>query len=319
MTAIDTRTPPAPAPLGAPDRPPAPRLVEVLATGPLTTVQDLGRPGLGDLGVGVSGAADRPSLRLANRLVGNPDGSAALEVTHGGLAIRAHGVVTVAVTGAPVPVTTSRAGRARPAGYLRATVLADGDELRLGAPEVGLRTYVAVRGGIAVAPVLGSRSTDLLAQLGPPVVEAGAVLPIGPAGPAPVPAVDTVPGTAPPAGTMTVCAVPGPRHDWFTAGSVQQLFAGTWEVGAESNRVGMRLTGPRLERRPAREGAELPSEGVVRGSVQVPPSGQPIVFLADHPVTGGYPVIAVLVDRDTDLAAQARPGQRIRFWPTPRR
>lgn len=320
MTAIDTRPPPTPAPLDPPRREPAAtRLVSVLATGPLTTVQDLGRPGLCDLGVGVSGAADRPSLRLANRLVGNPDGSAALEVTYGGLVIRAHGVVTVAVTGAPAPVTTSRAGRTRPAGYLRATVLADGDELRLGPPEVGLRTYVAFRGGIAVPPVLGSRSTDLLAQLGPAVVEAGAVLPIGPAGTAPVPVVDTVPGTAPPAGTMTLCAVPGPRHDWFTGESVQQLFAGTWEASAESNRVGMRLTGPRLERRAARGGAELPSEGVVRGSVQVPPSGQPIVFLADHPVTGGYPVIAVLVDRDTDLAAQARPGQRIRFWPTPRR
>jgi biotin-dependent carboxylase-like uncharacterized protein len=294
-------------------------VVTVLATGPLTTVQDLGRPGLSDLGIGVSGAADRPSLRLANRLVGNPEGCAALEVTYGGLVLRAHGVLTVAVTGAPAPVGRVRAGRVRPGGFLRATVLADGDELRLGPPAVGLRSYVAVRGGIDVPPVLGSRSTDVLAQLGPAVVAPGAELPIGSGSSAPVPDVDTVPDTAPPAGTMTLCAVPGPRHDWFTDDSLHRLFAEGWAVSAASNRVGMRLTGVPLSRRATREGSELPSEGVVRGSVQVPPSGEPIVFLADHPVTGGYPVIAVLLDRDTDLAGQARPGQRIRFWPAPRR
>jgi biotin-dependent carboxylase-like uncharacterized protein len=315
VTAIDVRTAP---PVPAPAAPPA-RAVEVLATGPLATVQDLGRPGLGELGIGVSGAADRPSLRLANRLVGNPEGSAALEATGGGLVLRARGVLTVAVAGAPAPVSVVRGGRVRPVGFLRATVLADGDELRLGPPEVGLRSYLAVRGGIDVPPVLGSRSTDVLQQLGPAVLAAGAVLAIGAGDDTPVRDVDTVPDTAPPSGTMTLRAVPGPRHDWFTGDSLHRLFTERWDVGAASNRVGVRLTGAPLCRRAAHEGTELHSEGVVRGSVQVPPSGQPVVFLADHPVTGDHPVIAVLLDRDTDLAGQARPGQRVRFRPAPRR
>lgn len=292
------------------------RTVLITAPGPLATVQDLGRPGLGTLGVGVSGAADRPALRLANRLVGNEEGAASIEVTFGGLGLRAQGTVLVAVTGASTPLTLHRATGARPAGMNCPILLSDGDELRLGTPGRGLRSYVALRGGVDVEPVLGSRSTDMLARIGPEPLARGTVLSLGPQPATAAPSLDVAPTNAPGDGVLTVRAIPGPRHDWFTENSMHRLFRVVWEVGSNSNRVGMRLNGPAMDRRPERATAELPSEGVVRGSLQIPPSGLPILFLADHPVTGGYPVAAVLADRDVDLAAQARPGQRIQFWPS---
>jgi biotin-dependent carboxylase-like uncharacterized protein len=290
----------------------------VTATGPLATVQDVdGRPGRADLGVGVSGAADRAALRRANRLVGNDEAAAGLEVTFGGLGFRvesgsAGGVVSattvVAVTGAPAPV---RVGD-RPGDLQRAVVVPAGAELRLGTPASGLRTYVAVRGGIAVEPVLGSRATDTVAGLGPPVLEPGVELPVGETPDAPVPWVDVAP-EAGPAGELTLGVVLGPRRDWFTDAAVTAFLRTAWTVTEDANRVGLRLDGPELARTPERDGAELPSEGVIRGSVQVPPSGRPTVFLADHPVTGGYPVIGVVTDADTDRAGQLRPGATVRF------
>ncbi|GAA4805549.1 biotin-dependent carboxyltransferase family protein [Actinomycetospora chlora] len=286
----------------------------VLATGPLATVQDRGRPGRSDLGVGVSGAADRRAFALANRLVGNDPAAAGLEVTAGGLVVRAGERMVVAVTGAPGPVLVRRpSGRLRPAGLARPEVLSLGDELRLGAPDRGLRSYVTVRGGVDVPAVLGSRSTDVLAGLGPPPLRPGDVLPVGQDVVGPVPACDGVPVSAPDGGEVTLHAVPGPRADWFDADALRALFGRPWEVTPASNRVGMRLHGPELGRTPSRAGTELPSEGVARGAIQVPASGQPLVFLADHPVTGGYPVVAVLRDRDVDVAAQVRPGQRLRL------
>ena len=287
----------------------------VTATGPLATVQDaVGRPGRADLGVGVSGAADRAALRRANRLVGNEETAAGLEVTFGGLALRFEpdaGAATsavVAVTGAPTPV---RVGN-RPGDLLRAVVVPAGGELRLGTPASGLRTYVAVRGGIAVDAVLGSRATDTVAGLGPPVLEPGVELPVGEAPGAPVPAVDVSP-EAGLSGEMTLGVVLGPRRDWFTDAAVTRFLRTAWTVTEDANRVGLRLDGPELTRTSERDGAELPSEGVIRGSVQVPPSGRPTVFLADHPVTGGYPVIGVVPDADTDRAGQLRPGATVRF------
>ncbi|MEJ2890591.1 5-oxoprolinase subunit C family protein [Actinomycetospora aeridis] len=292
--------------------------LRVLATGVLATVQDLGRPGRSDLGVGVSGAADRRSLALANRLVGNGSDAAGLEVTAGGLVVRAEGRLVVAVTGATGPVLVRRpSGRLRPAGLARPEVLALGDELRVGAPDRGLRSYVAVRGGVDAPSVLGSRSTDLLAGLGPPPLRPGDVLPVGDETAGPVPASDSVPVSAPDDGEVTVQAVPGPRADWFCDDALRVLFGRPWEVTPDSNRVGMRLRGPVLDRAPSHVDVELPSEGVARGAIQVPASGQPLVFLADHPVTGGYPVVAVLRDREVDVAAQLRPGQRLRLRPDP--
>ncbi|MEV0701367.1 biotin-dependent carboxyltransferase family protein [Saccharopolyspora sp. NPDC050389] len=279
--------------------------LEILATGPLATIQDLGRPGLAGIGVGRSGAADGGSFRLANRLVGNDEGAAAIEVTFGGLAIRATRDLTAAVTGAPCPITVD----GRVAAVNSVLRIPAGAELRMGVPGRGLRSYLAVRGGIAVPPVLGSRATDVLAGLGPEPLASGAMLPVGPP-PDRFPQVDVAPVEACPADEIVLRVEPGPRHDWFVDDALTTLVSRPYEVTAESNRIGMRLDGPALERSRTEE---LPSEGMVVGALQVPPSARPTLFLADHPVTGGYPVIAVVAAADLDAAAQARPGQRIRF------
>ncbi|PDP87894.1 allophanate hydrolase [Glycomyces fuscus] len=279
--------------------------LEVVAAGPMTTVQDAGRFGHADLGVGRSGAADTDSYALANRLLANPPGAAALEATLGGLRVRARGPVTVAVTGAGVPLRVDGRG----AAVNTVLHLPDGAELAMGVPDRGLRSYLGVRGGVDVPPVLGSRSTDVLAGLGPGLPVPGALLPVGPA-PADFPNVDHAPA-APVGGPEAVLRVVlGPREDWFTEGAVRTLLSSAYEVTPRSDRVGARLSGPALER--ARSG-ELPSEGMVAGSLQVPPGGEPVLFLADHPVTGGYPVVAVVCSADLPGAAQARPGTRLRF------
>jgi biotin-dependent carboxylase-like uncharacterized protein len=277
------------------------RALTVLATGPLTTVQDDGRPGQAALGIGRSGACDRASARLANRLVGNPADAAVLEVTFGGLAVRAEEDLLVVATGARCPG----------APHAAPTLLRRDEELRLGPPASGLRTYLAVRGGVDVPPVLGSRATDVLAGLGPAVVATGDVLPVGTPG-GPPPAVDLAPVADPPDGEAQVAVLPGPRADWFGDAGWSSLTGQAWSVTSESNRVGLRLDGDRLDR--LREG-ELPSEGMVRGALQVPPAGLPVLFLADHPVTGGYPVIGYVTDGDVDRCAQLRPGQKVRLRP----
>jgi biotin-dependent carboxylase-like uncharacterized protein len=276
------------------------RALTVLAPGPLTTVQDAGRPGQGALGIGRSGACDRAAAALANRLVGNDPDAAVLEVTLGGLALRAGADVLVATTGARCPGSPAHNAPHR---------LAAGDELRLGLPATGLRTYLAVRGGIAVEPVLGSRATDLLSGLGPPALTAGDVLPVGEAD-GPLPGVDLAPVADPPGGEVTVRVLPGPRADWFAEDAAAVLTGTGWTVTGESNRIGLRLDGPPLER--VRTG-ELASEGMVRGALQVPPSGLPVLFLADAPVTGGYPVVGYVDDADVDRCGQLRPGQTVRF------
>jgi biotin-dependent carboxylase-like uncharacterized protein len=175
--------------------------------------------------------------------------------------------------------------------------------VRVSLPAYGVRSYLAVAGGIAVEPVLGSRSTDTLAWVGPPRVLAGSTLPLGESSGEPR-ALDVPPARR--ADSLRV--LPGPRADWVA--SLEPLFSGDWVVLPESDRIGLRLDGPPLER--VRPG-ELPSEGMVLGAVQVPPRGRPIVFLADHPPTGGYPVVGVVHPDDLWQCAQARPGERIRF------
>ncbi|MEC3975278.1 biotin-dependent carboxyltransferase family protein [Amycolatopsis sp. H20-H5] len=278
--------------------------LEILRTGLFATVQDLGRPGHAALGVGRSGAADSGSLRLANRLVGNPESNAGIETTLGGLSLRTSEHTLVAVTGASCPITAG--GRA--AGPNAPIVLRPGEELVLGTAADGLRCYVAVRGGLDVAPVLGSRSTDTMGKVGPPVLAAGMTLPVGQrvAGP---PVVDLAPRPALPE-ELVLRVTPGPRLDWFTADALSTLESTAYVVTSDVDRIGIRLDGPALRR--VREGELLPEAGVP-GAMQIPPSGKPIVFLADHPITGGYPVAAVVDERDLDLAAQALPGKRIRF------
>lgn len=279
--------------------------IEVLDAGPLTTVQDLGRPGLAALGVGQSGAADVAAMRLANRLVGNAERAATLEVTFGGLQLRAHGGAWVSVTGAPCPMSVG----GREVAPYSVFWVPDGDVLRLGLPTTGLRSYLAVRGGVEVRPVIDSRSTDTLSAVGPAPLAAGDRLEIGHRQAALL-SVDVAPVRQPAAGDLRLRVVLGPRDDWFTGDARRALLGEPYEVTAESNRIGMRLGGTPLARSRTEE---LPSEGMVCGALQVPPSGQPTLFLADHPVTGGYPVIAVVVAADIGLAAQARPGQRLFF------
>jgi biotin-dependent carboxylase-like uncharacterized protein len=280
--------------------------LEVLAPGPLSTVQDLGRPGWAALGVGRSGAADRGALRLANRLLGNPEGAAAVEATLGGLTVRSSADLVVAVTGASAPLRVG--GRAR--STHAAVLVRAGEQVQLGTPAAGLRSYLAVRGGVQVEPVLGSRSADLLSGLGPPPLRAGDRLPVGPAPTAAIPVVDVAGASAPTGDDVVVRAVAGPRADWFAPTALRVLTTTRWQASGDSDRVGVRLEGGRLER--TRTG-ELPSEGMVPGALQVPPSGEPVLLLADAPSTGGYPVVAVLLAADVDRAAQLRPGQGLRI------
>ena len=280
--------------------------VEVLATGPLSTVQDLGRPGYAELGVSPSGACDRGALALANRLAGNPENAAGIEITFGGLEIRpAAAPVIVVLAGAPAPVTID----GRPVALYEPVWVRTGQVLAVGRPVAGLRSYFAVRGGIGVPAVLGSRSTDVLSGIGPAVLSAGDRLPLGepdrPVPPRPV----AVPAIAP-GNEVSVRVVPGPRLDWFAPDALGRLTGTGWGVTEHSNRIGVRLDGPALSR--VRDD-ELPSEGIVRGAIQVPPSGEPLVFLADHPTTGGYPVIAVVATADLDVLGQLRPGQLLRL------
>jgi len=277
-------------------------MIHVERAGPLSTVQDHGRVGWAHVGVPRAGALDRPALDAANRLVGNESGAAGLELTLGRCALRVTRDTTVALTGAPAPWHVD--GRPAPYGRpVRVTAT-----IAVGAPSEGVRSYLAFDGGIAVVPVLGSRSTDTLSGLGPAPLRDGDTLPLGPAAPADaaVSTDDSAQWTIPP-DPLVLRVHPGPRADWF-ADPLTALT--TYTLSPHSNRIGARLTGAALTR--VRDG-ELPSEGVVLGAVQVPPDGQPLVFLADHPTTGGYPVIAIVMPADLALLAQARPGATVAF------
>ncbi|WBB78225.1 biotin-dependent carboxyltransferase family protein [Micromonospora sp. WMMD882] len=310
-------------------------MIEILRAGALTTVQDQGRPGYAHLGVPRSGALDPAALRLANRLVGNPEPAAGLEITLTGCELRLGRAATVALTGAPADLRVTCPARCRcrlpairsgrdpadqpgPAHRLgrppadravdvgRPLSLPASTVLRIGPARHGLRSYLAVSGGIAVETVLGSRATDTLSGLGPPPLRDGDRLPLGPE-PGPPPPVDfTVP--PPPVDELRLTLRLGPRHDWFTPTALDRLLRTPYVVSPVGDRIGARLVGAPLPRAVA---GELPSEGIVLGAVQVPADGQPLVFLADHPTTGGYPVVGV-VDDVTPLA-QARPGTTVRF------
>jgi biotin-dependent carboxylase-like uncharacterized protein len=316
--------------------------LEVVNPGLQALVEDLGRPGHAATGVSTSGAVDARSLRAANRAVGNPVGTAAIEATGGGLRLRAHGRVVVAAAGALVPLTVHRAdGEPREVSPARPVVLDDGDELAVGPPARGIRTYIAARGGLDVPEVLGSRSTDLLAGLGPAPLTAGTLLhcerTLGPvssarggqksahsAGAVEVGVIEVGdvgardPASLPaPGDVVELRLVLGPRDDWFDDAALALLADQEWEVTERSNRVGLRLAGAQpLLRAPRFADAELPSEGCVTGALQVPPDGQPVLFLADHPLTGGYPVVGAVPAAEAGLAGQLPPGARVRFRPT---
>ena len=287
--------------------------LHVLAPGTLSTVQDLGRPGHAGLGVAPSGALDPGSLRLANRIVGNPERAAGLELTFGGLTLRADHPCVLAVTGAPVTVTVSVDGENRSYGCGSAVPVPAGAEVTVSTPSSGLRSWLAVRGGLDAPILLESASTDLLAGINEPLTE-GDVIVVGPEPQDPVPALDGAPLSVPSSDGLVLRVVLGPRHTWFTDGALSSLQE-AWTVDQRSNRVGLRLTGDPLERVADHRSRELPSEGAVAGAVQIASNGLPVLFLADHPVTAGYPVIACVVTDDLPLAAQAVPGQTVRFRP----
>lgn len=279
-------------------------MLEVVATGPLATIQDQGRPGYQQLGVPRSGALDRAALERGNLLVGNPPSAAGLELSLGRFRARFHTTAVIAVTGAPARVTLDGG----PAAFDAPQEIGAGQELRIGAPARGIHVYLAVSGGIDVPAVGGSRSTDTLSGLGPPPLRPGTHLPLLPDG------LTRAAGTACPAPAaedqqegIVVRVRFGPRDDWFADPS--SLTRNKYRLST-SNRIGARLDGPPLAR--AIPG-ELPSEGLLPGAVQVPGDGRPIVFLADHPATGGYPVIAVVHPDDLAFVAQARPGDSVVF------
>lgn len=283
--------------------------VTVVEPGPASTVQDLGRPGFAHLGITTSGGADRSSLTLANRLVGNAAGAPVIESMFGGLTVSLSADRMIAVAGAPADLRID----GRPVSEPRALVRA-GQQLHLGVSSWGLRTYLAVQGGIEAGLVFGSASADCLSGLGPRPLRPGDRLALGDAfGALPdVPLELVTPRTEP--GPLVLRFHWGPRDRLFSPADRAAFTTRQWAVSDSGDRVGVRITGI-----PLTIGAvDLPSEGMTLGAVQVPPSGEPIVFLADHPVTGGYPVIGVVTERDLDRLAQARPGTAVRFSPLPR-
>lgn len=275
--------------------------IEVIDPGPLTTVQDRGRVGWAHLGVPRGGVLDRGAAALALRLVGGAPDDAVLETTMGGVVVRTLRAVTFAVTGARCEV---RVG-SRPVAHCEPVTVPADRVITVGPATSGVRSYLAFAGGLAVAPVLGSRSTDTLAWVGPPRLVAGQVLALGM--PHRAPRVPEAVVVRPRERVLRLLR--GPRADWVDAHGWAALDGASYAVAADSDRIGLRLTGAVI----TRAAGELPSEGIVTGGVQLPPSGQPLVFLADHPTTGGYPVVAVVDDDDLDLCAQLRPGDVVRL------
>lgn len=304
--------------LPARTRPPAQLTTEgatlsVLATGLQTLWQDDGRVGKAAMGLSESGAMDKIALHAANRIVGNPVNSPCLE-TLGGFRARANGDVVISITGALCPITLqTSAGERYAVESYRPLNLAAGDEIHLGTPTRGLRSYVAVRSGFVVRQSLGSAAHDSLAQVGPEPLCTGDILLTGAHQRCNAVLLDELPAKDLPATgeTVTLDIILGPRTDWFTEEAIVQLTAQPWLVTPQSNRIGLRLAGEQPLERSRQQ--ELPSEGTCSGSIQVPASGQPVLFLHDHPLTGGYPVIAAVAEYHLALAGQIPPGASIRF------
>jgi KipI family sensor histidine kinase inhibitor len=291
-------------------------VLQVIQSGTLSTIQDDGRKAV-TMGVSGSGAMDRFSFHLANELVGNPTQTPAIEITGGNASFTTSGDMVIAITGAPVCVSiysdadasTSVANIARQEAF----VLRKGETLKLGSPDSGFRNYLAIQGGIEVDDILDSASTDTMAHIGPHALSAGDCLQAGHQGFHSTSAAFAWSAMPKPGEVTELSVTLGPRDDWFMQQSLDTLFQQQWTVSSQSNRVGLRLQGDTILQRS--NSAELLSEGTLPGAIQVPSSGQPVVFMRDHPVTGGYPVIAILDSASLDIAAQLPPGALIRFLP----
>jgi biotin-dependent carboxylase-like uncharacterized protein len=287
------------------------RVIQVQVPGLLTTVQDLGREGFGPMGVSPSGAADAISLRVGNRLVGNPGGTAALEMTLlGGSFVFPEGSVLAltgsdfgaTLDGAPVPPCTSVEARG-------------GQTLRVGPTRSGARCYLCVQGGIEVPPFLGSASTHLLSGLGGHegrALRKGDILKIGKANGAYRKRTVAAKALKELSPRKILRVTPGPQSEWFPESSQQVFFASAYRVAEESNRMGLRLEGATL-----REGAlgEMISEGVSLGAVQIAAGGLPIILFVEQQTTGGYAKIANVISADLGSLGQLRPRDEIRFEP----
>ncbi len=284
--------------------------IEVLHPGLLTTVQDLGRTGYQRFGVSVSGAVDPRSAAVANILAGNPDGEAVLECTVLGPQLRFDAPAVIAVTGADLGPALDGV----PVENYRALRVQAGQTLRFTGPKCGCRAYLAVSGGLDVPEVMGSRSTYMKAKIGGwhgRKLEKGDVLPL------------RAPGTEPKAlenraiapefrgrSEYTLRVVMGPQDDAFTPGGVSAFLSGVYTVTPEFDRMGCRMEGPEIEHAGS---ADILSDGIAFGAVQVPDSGQPIVMLADRQTTGGYTKIANVISADFRLLGQLKSGDRVRF------
>jgi antagonist of KipI len=279
----------------------------VIRPGMLTTVQDLGRWGRQESGVPVAGPMDAYSHRLANRIVGNPEDAAALEITLIGPELEASGAATCVVAGGRFDATVN--GELVTAS--RPFVIPAAGRLKFGTRRSGARATLAVRGGIALPALMGSRSTSVVSRMGPlggRPLAAGDVLPIGP----PVPRATFSFGSAlaVPEGGARLRSIRGPHDGMFAVDALETLFASRYTVTVQSNRMGYRLDGPSLRHL---AGADILSDATPIGSLQVPASGQPILLMADRQTTGGYPKIATVITADLPLAGQLAPGDWIEF------
>jgi antagonist of KipI len=293
-------------------------VIQVQEPGLFTTVQDLGREGFGPLGVSASGAADPISLRLGNRLVGNAEGAAGLEMTLlGGTFVFSDGAV-LALAGSDFGATLD----GRPVELWKSFKAKPGQELRLGSTRTGARCYLCVQGGIAVKLFLGSASTHILSGLGGHegrALRKGDVLKIGDANGSyrrRKLAAKALERLSP---RKVLRVTPGPQSDWFTESAQQIFYASTYRVAEESNRMGLRLEGAAI---PTPAGGRMISEGVALGAIQVPEGGLPIILFVEQQTTGGYPKIANVISPDLHSLGQLRPRDEIRFervgWETAR-
>lgn len=277
--------------------------------------QDLGRFGQTGQGVSASGALDRGAFKAANRLVGNEEAEPCLELMGGGFSFRSNKRAVIGVTGAPCGIKIRTAeGKIFTAKTGTPLALEAGDEVSFSAPSSGVRSYLAVRGGFKVAKILGSASTDTLAMVGPAPVQVGSVLTVNDFNTVSASvSLEEIPAfILPKAGeVVTLDLTLGPRPDWFSGPALEMLTSTEWVVTPQSNRVGIRLDGDGVLERSRSD--ELPSEGTVTGAVEVPANGKPLLFLADHPLTGGYPVVGAVADYHLDLAGQIPVGAKIRF------
>jgi biotin-dependent carboxylase-like uncharacterized protein len=285
------------------------KTIEIQAPGLLTTVQDLGRDGHGPMGVSPSGAADPVSLRIGNRLAGNPQGAAGLEMTLlGGTFLFPEGA-TIALTGSDFGATLDDA----PCAMYTSVLVKPGQTLRLGSTRSGARCYLSVQGGVQVEPFLGSASTHLLSGLGGlqgRALRKGDALAIGP--PASAFRKRTISARAlsrlAPRNILRVTS--GPQADWFSESARQIFYSTAYRVAEESNRMGIRLEGATL---PVKTSSDMITEGVSLGAVQIPPGGSPIILFVEQQTTGGYPMIANVISADLPSLGQLRPRDEIRF------